>query len=104
MSTDPKTVAHSIQTGGSVSSEPMFGEQASNATARGLAWSARANLLAFGGRELANGAVAAPPYPGAEPCLIIEARRRHVANRFVSHYGGAMPPPEAKAKRPPNPG
>lgn len=80
MATDRKTVDYIIGqiAGTGASAKPMFGEYGLYCDGKMIAIIGDDQLFmkpTVGGRAMAPGAPEASPYPGAKPCLLIEADR-----------------------------
>lgn len=79
MSSDLKTIAFIVgQAGSAMTSRPMFGEHALYLDDRLVALVCDNKLFVkptVAGRAHASDTVEAPPYPGAKPCLVIDAER-----------------------------
>lgn len=81
MATDRNTVSFIIDqlaAAGDVSAKPMFGEYGVYCDGKMVAMICDGQLFikpTAGGRAIAQGVEEAPPYPGAKPCLLIDADR-----------------------------
>jgi TfoX/Sxy family transcriptional regulator of competence genes len=81
MASDPKTVAFIVDqlaAAGDVSAKPMFGEYGVYCDGRMVAMICDDQLFVKptpGGRAFAGAIDEAPPYPGAKPCLLVDADR-----------------------------
>jgi TfoX/Sxy family transcriptional regulator of competence genes len=81
MASDPKTVAFIVDqlaAAGDVSAKPMFGEYGVYCDGRMVAMICDDQLFVkptAGGRAFAGAIDEAPPYPGAKPCLLVDAHR-----------------------------
>jgi TfoX/Sxy family transcriptional regulator of competence genes len=81
MATARKTVDYIVEQiagAGSVSARPMFGEYGLYCDGKMIAIIGNEQLfikLTPGGRALAKGAEEIAPYPGAKPCLLVNADR-----------------------------
>ena len=81
MASDPKTVAFIVDqlaAAGEVSAKPMFGEYGVYCDGRMVALICDEQLFVKptpGGRAFAGAIDEAPPYPGAKPCLLVDADR-----------------------------
>jgi TfoX/Sxy family transcriptional regulator of competence genes len=81
MASGPKTVAFIVDqlaAAGRVSAKPMFGEYGVYCDGRMVAMICDDQLFVkptAGGRAFAGAIGEAPPYPGAKPCLLVDADR-----------------------------
>ena len=110
MASDPKTVAFIVDQAsgaGDVRAKPMFGEYGIYCDDKMVAMVCDDQLFVkptSAGRSVAPDAGEAPPYPGAKPCLLVDAElwddRDWLAELFrVS--AAALPLPKPRAKRQP---
>jgi TfoX/Sxy family transcriptional regulator of competence genes len=108
MATDPRTVAYIVDQAaraGAVSAKPMFGEYGLYCDGRMVALICDDQLFVKptrGGRVFAHGADEASPYPGAKPCLVIDADRWEDGDwlaQLLRISAAELPLPKAKAKR-----
>jgi len=111
MSSDPTTVAFIVdQAGGAVhgvTARAMFGEYGLYLDNKLVALVCDDQLFVkptIGGRAYALNASEAPPYPGAKPCLVIDAEhlddREWLAELF-RRTASELPQPKPRAKRMP---
>ena len=81
MATDPDLVVFLVDqmsAAGAVSAKPMFGEYGLYCDGKMVAMACDGRLYVkptIGGRAFAGDVDEAPPYPGAKPCLLIDADR-----------------------------
>lgn len=108
MGSDKKTVEYlvdQIAKAGSVQAKPMFGEYGLYCDGKMVALVCADQLFVkptVGGRSFAGTVDEAPPYPGAKPCLLIEADRWEDAEWLTELIGisaAELPLPKAKTKR-----
>lgn len=109
MSSDPRTVAFVVdQAGGEVggvTARAMFGEYGLYLDGRLVALICDDQLFVkptLGGRAYAPDARDAPPYPGAKPCLVIDAERwddRDWLAELLRRTAAELPLPKPRAKR-----
>jgi TfoX/Sxy family transcriptional regulator of competence genes len=108
MATDRKTVDYlldQIAGAGPVSAKAMFGEYGVYCDGKMVAIVADDRLFIKptpAGRALADGAQEAAPYPGAKPCLLIDADRWDDADwlsQLVRVSADALPAPKPKAAK-----
>lgn len=110
MASDAKTVAYlvdQIANAGSVKAKPMFGEYGLYCDGKMVALVCDDQLFVkptVGGRAFAGEVDEAPPYPGAKPCLLIDADRWEDAEWLTELIGisaAELPSPKPKTKRSP---
>lgn len=108
MATNRKTVDYIIDqlaNAGAVAAKPMFGEYGVYCDGKMVAIVADDQLFikpTAAGRALAPDADLAPPYPGAKPCLLIEADRWEDGDwlaELVRATAGELPAPKAKGAK-----
>lgn len=108
MSSDPRSVAFVVdQAGGAVggvTARAMFGEYGLYLNGRLVALICDDQLFVkptIGGRAYAPDARDAPPYPGAKPCLVIDAERwddRDWLAELLRRTAAELPLPKPRAK------
>jgi len=113
MSSDPKTVAFIVdQAGGAtggVAARPMFGEVGLYLDGKLVALVCDDQLFVkptSSGRAFARQASEASPYPGAKPCLLIDAERWDDGpwlTDLLRRTAAELPLPKPKTKRKPDP-
>ena len=110
MATDRKTVDYIVEqmaAAGAVSARPMFGEYGLYCDGKMIAIIADEQLFLKptpGGRALAGDAQEAAPYPGAKPCLLIDAERwedRDALAALARITAAELPAPKPKPARKP---
>jgi TfoX/Sxy family transcriptional regulator of competence genes len=110
MSTDPRTVAFIVDQAaraGAVSSKRMFGEYGLYCDGKMVALVCDDKLFVKpspGGRAFAVDAEEAAPYPGAKPCLLVDADRWEDGDWLTELFrvtASELPLPKAKAGRAP---
>jgi TfoX/Sxy family transcriptional regulator of competence genes len=108
MASDPKTVAFIVDqlaAAGGVSAKPMFGEYGVYCDGRMVAMICDDQLFVkptAGGRAFAGAIDEAPPYPGAKPCLLVDADRWDDAEwmaEFVRISAAELPLPKPKKSK-----
>ena len=108
MSTSPKTVAFIVDQArgaGDVSAKPMFGEYGIYCQGKMVALACDDQLFVKptkGGRAMAPDAEEASPYPGAKPCLVIDAERLDDGEWLTELFrisAAELPPPKPKSSR-----
>lgn len=109
MASDRRTVGFIIDqasSAGDVRAKPMFGEYGIYCDDRMVAMVCDDQLFVKptpAGRAFALNAGEAPPYPGAKPCLVIDAERwddREWLAELFRVSAAALPLPRPRAKRP----
>lgn len=111
MATDRKTVDYIVEqmaAAGAVTARPMFGEYGLYCDGKMIAIIADEQLFLKptpGGRALAGDVQEASPYPGAKPCLLIDAERwedrdglADLARVTAAELPAPKPKPAKKAK------
>ena len=110
MASDAKTVAFLVDqmaTAGVVHAKPMFGEYGLYCDGKMVALVCDDQLFVKptpGGRAFAGSVDEAPPYPGAKPCLLIDADRWDDSDwlaQLIRISVAELPSPKPKAKRAP---
>ena len=106
MPTSRKTVDYIVEQiagAGLVTAKPMFGEYGLYCDGKMIAIIGEEQLfikLTAGGRALAENAREVSPYPGAKPCLLIDADRwehRDWLTELARITAAELPPPKLKA-------
>ncbi|QCB42072.1 TfoX family protein [Sphingomonas sp. PAMC26645] len=109
MASDPETVAFIVDqlaAAGDVSAKPMFGEYGVYCDGRMVALICDEQLFVKptpGGRAFVGAIDEAPPYPGAKPCLLVDADRRDDAEwlaELVRISTAELPMPKPKKPKP----
>lgn len=109
MASDRKTVAFIVDqltAAGEVSAKPMFGEYGVYCNGRMVALICDDQLFVKptpGGRAFAGAIDEAPPYPGAKPCLLVDADRWDDAEwlaELVRISTAELPMPKPKKPKP----
>jgi len=109
MACDPKTVAFIVDqlaAAGEVSAKPMFGEYGVYCDGRMVALICDEQLFVKptpGGRAFVGAIDEAPPYPGAKPCLLVDADRWDDADwlaELVRISTAELPMPKPKKPKP----
>jgi TfoX/Sxy family transcriptional regulator of competence genes len=110
MATNRKTVDYIVDqiTGaGAVAAKPMFGEYGLYCDGKMIGIIGDEQLFikpTGGGRALAKDVAEAPPYPGAKPCLLIDADRwedRDWLTALVRVTAAELPAPKPKPPKTP---
>ncbi|WP_443486874.1 TfoX/Sxy family protein [Novosphingobium aerophilum] len=108
MASDRKTVEFLVEQmagGGTVTAKAMFGEFGIYCDGKMVALVCDDHLFVkstVGGRAFAAGAEEAPPYPGAKPCLLIDAEQWDDSEwlaEIVRITFQELPAPKVRAKR-----
>ena len=108
MASDPKTVAFIVDQlagAGDVSAKPMFGEYGLYCDGKMVGLICDEQLFVKptpGGRAFAGAIDEAPPYPGAKPCLLVDADRWDDADwltDLVRISTAELPVPKAKKSK-----
>ena len=113
MATDKSTVTFivdQLSKDGDVSAKPMFGEHGLYRDGKMFGMICEGQLFikpTTGGRGFAGSIEEARPYPGAKPCLLVDAERWDDGDwlaELVQITTGELPIPKPKAPRKPKPG
>ncbi|MDH2134633.1 TfoX/Sxy family protein [Sphingobium yanoikuyae] len=108
MASDRKIVEFLVEQmagGGTVSAKAMFGEFGIYCDGKMVALVCDDHLFVkptVGGRAFAAGVEEAPPYPGAKPCLLIDAEKwddREWLAEIVRITSQELPAPKVRTKR-----
>ena len=108
MANDPTTLAFILEQmagAGDVSARPMFGEHGLYCDGKMVAMMCDGRLFVkptAGGRAFAGDLEELPPYPGAKPCLLVDAARgddRDWVARLVAITAAELSPPRPRAAR-----
>ncbi|WP_174279293.1 TfoX/Sxy family protein [Sphingomonas bacterium] len=108
MASEAKTVAFlvdQIADAGLIQAKPMFGEHGLYCDGKMVAMICDDQLFVkptAGGRAFADGLDERPPYPGAKPCLLVDADRwddRDWLARLIGITAAELPAPKARPPR-----